>query len=98
PLWQDNPSGGQFLVFTRGTPLGKPIRMTSGGLPEWIPSPVYAQQPVPASVFDPTRRDEDLMGDLARGQKEALGPLYGSYASLVFQLCAQSLDRAAAEE
>ena len=38
------------------------------------------------------------MRDLARGQHEALGPLYGRYAGLVFHIGAQSLDRAAAEE
>ncbi len=38
------------------------------------------------------------MYDLARGRQEALGPLYGRYASLVFQLGVQSLDRPAAEE
>jgi RNA polymerase sigma-70 factor (ECF subfamily) len=53
---------------------------------------MYAQQP------DPVRSDEELMGDLARGQQDALGPLYSRYASLVFQIGVQSLDRAAAEE
>jgi RNA polymerase sigma-70 factor (ECF subfamily) len=38
------------------------------------------------------------MRDLARGQQQALGPLYSRYASLVFHLSAQSLDRAIAEE
>jgi len=38
------------------------------------------------------------MRDLARGQQQALGPLYSRYASLVFHLSAQSLDRAVAEE
>ena len=38
------------------------------------------------------------MRDLARGQQQALGPLYSRYASLVFRLSAQSLDRAVAEE
>ena len=37
------------------------------------------------------------MRDLARGQQQALGPLYSRYASLVFHLSAQSLDRAVAE-
>src|SRR5215467_11917674 len=53
---------------------------------------MYAQQP------DPVRSDEELMAELARGQQEALGPLYSRYASLVFQIGVQSLDRAAAEE
>lgn len=38
------------------------------------------------------------MRDLAAGQQEALGPLYGRYAGLVYHLAAQSLDRAIAEE
>jgi RNA polymerase sigma-70 factor (ECF subfamily) len=59
---------------------------------------VYAQQPVAAASFDPARTDEELMVDLSRGRQDALGPLYGRYASLVFQLGVQSLDRPAAEE
>jgi RNA polymerase sigma-70 factor, ECF subfamily len=58
---------------------------------------VYAQ-PVTAVPGDPTQTDEDLMRELAAGQHEALGPLYSRYASLVFSLGIQSLDRAAAEE
>jgi RNA polymerase sigma factor (sigma-70 family) len=42
--------------------------------------------------------DEALMGDLAAGRQEALGPLYARYAPLVFNLAALSLDRAAAED
>ena len=38
------------------------------------------------------------MRDLRRGQEDSLGPLYGRYASLVFQIAVQSLDRAVAEE
>jgi RNA polymerase sigma-70 factor (ECF subfamily) len=38
------------------------------------------------------------MRELASGQQDALGPLYGRYASLVFQIAVQSLDRPAAEE
>ena len=57
---------------------------------------VYAQS-VAAVLVDP-RTDDELMRDLARGQQDALGPLYSRYASLVFHLCVQSLDRAAAEE
>jgi RNA polymerase sigma-70 factor (ECF subfamily) len=59
---------------------------------------VYAQQPVATAPLDPARSDEDLMYDLASGRQDALGPLYGRYASLVFQLGVQSLDRPAAEE
>jgi RNA polymerase sigma-70 factor (ECF subfamily) len=51
-----------------------------------------------AALVDPPRSDEELMRDLARGQQEALGPLYSRYAALVFHLCVQSLDRPAAEE
>jgi RNA polymerase sigma-70 factor (ECF subfamily) len=59
---------------------------------------VYAQQPVATAPLDPARSDEDLMYDLASGRQDALGPLYTRYASLVFQLGVQSLDRPAAEE
>ena len=59
---------------------------------------VYAQQPVAAAPFDPARSDEDLMGDLASGRQDALGPLYSRYAPLVFQIGVHSLDRTAAEE
>jgi RNA polymerase sigma-70 factor, ECF subfamily len=58
---------------------------------------VYAQ-PMATVLVDPPRTDEELMRALARGQQEALGPLYSRYASLVFHLCVQSLDRPAAEE
>jgi RNA polymerase sigma-70 factor, ECF subfamily len=57
-------------------------------------NPVYAQ--AVTSVVE--RSDEELMLELARGRHEALGPLYGRYAGLVFNLGAQSLDRAIAEE
>jgi len=56
---------------------------------------VYAHA-VTAAVAE--RSDEELMLELARGHHEALGPLYGRYAGLVFHLGAQSLDRAVAEE
>lgn len=42
--------------------------------------------------------DEDLMQQLAAGRQDALGPLYSRYASRIFSIAAQSLDRAAAEE
>ena len=42
--------------------------------------------------------DEELMAELAAGQPEALRPLHGRYAALVFGLAARSLDRDAAEE
>src|SRR5271154_5366748 len=38
------------------------------------------------------------MSELAAGRREALGPVHGRYASLVFGLAARSLDRATAEE
>jgi RNA polymerase sigma-70 factor, ECF subfamily len=57
---------------------------------------VYAQRIVTSA--DPARTDEELMCDLASGRQEALGPLYTRYASLVFGIGVQSLDRAAAEE
>src|SRR5690349_1962413 len=62
-------------------------------------SRVYAHRPVAtASTYEPVRSDEELMRDLASGQQDALGPLYSRYASLVFQIGVQSLDRPAAEE
>jgi len=42
--------------------------------------------------------DEELMRQLAAGHEEALGPLYSRYASRIFSLAGQSLDRATAEE
>ncbi len=42
--------------------------------------------------------DEELMRALAAGKQEALGPLHSRYAALIFNLAAQTLDRAAAEE
>jgi RNA polymerase sigma factor (sigma-70 family) len=51
-----------------------------------------------ASTFEPARTDDELMRDLADGHQDALGPLYSRYASLVFQIGVQSLDRPAAEE
>jgi RNA polymerase sigma-70 factor (ECF subfamily) len=42
--------------------------------------------------------DEALMRELAAGHQDALAPLHGRYAALIFNLAAQTLDRAAAEE
>jgi RNA polymerase sigma-70 factor (ECF subfamily) len=42
--------------------------------------------------------DEELMSELAAGRTEALGPLHGRYAALVYGLAARSLDREGAEE
>jgi RNA polymerase sigma-70 factor (ECF subfamily) len=63
----------------------------------WMARRVYAQAGMATAPVE-TRSDEELMVDLASGQQDALGPLYSRYASLVFHLGAQSLDRAAAEE
>lgn len=49
----------------------------------------------------PERRevsDEELMGQLAAGRQEALGPLYTRYAARIFGLASQSLERTSAEE
>ncbi|MCA1667268.1 MAG: sigma-70 family RNA polymerase sigma factor, partial [Thermomicrobia bacterium] len=42
--------------------------------------------------------DEELMARLAAGEQGALAPLHSRYAALIFNLAAQTLDRAAAEE
>src|ERR671934_1052871 len=42
--------------------------------------------------------DERLVARLAAGEHWALGPLYSRHADFVFNVAAQSLDRAAAEE
>jgi RNA polymerase sigma factor (sigma-70 family) len=42
--------------------------------------------------------DEELMQQIAAGRQDAIGPLHGRYAPLVFNLAAQTLDRATAEE
>jgi RNA polymerase sigma-70 factor (ECF subfamily) len=55
-------------------------------------------EPVPNAELDGTRTDEELVADLADGRQQALGPLYGRYAGLIFHLAAQSLDRGVAEE
>ncbi len=44
------------------------------------------------------RTDEELALRLARGEPDALAPLYGRYAPLVFHIAAQTLDAAAAED
>jgi hypothetical protein len=46
--------------------------------------------PPPSGV---RRSDEELVGHLAAGQQDALGPLHGRYAPLLFNLAAQTLDR-----
>jgi RNA polymerase sigma factor (sigma-70 family) len=60
-------------------------------------NPEYARS-MAARSAGADRTDEELMRDLACGQQEALGPLYSRYASLVFHIGVQSLDRTAAEE
>jgi RNA polymerase sigma-70 factor (ECF subfamily) len=42
--------------------------------------------------------DEELMRRLAAGQQDALGPLHGRYAPLVYNLASQTLGRSGAEE
>ena len=42
--------------------------------------------------------DEELMSLLAAGHQEALGPLHGRYASLIFSIAARSLGHDSAEE
>jgi RNA polymerase sigma-70 factor (ECF subfamily) len=42
--------------------------------------------------------DEELMSQLAAGRQDALGPLHGRYAPLLFALAAQSIGTASAEE
>jgi RNA polymerase sigma-70 factor (ECF subfamily) len=42
--------------------------------------------------------DEELMGQLAAGRPEALGPLHGRYASLIYNLAVQMIGGATAEE
>lgn len=49
-----------------------------------------------AAEKDPS--DEELMGRLAEGRREALGSLHGRYAPLIFGIAARSLGRPAAEE
>jgi RNA polymerase sigma-70 factor (ECF subfamily) len=46
----------------------------------------------------PILSDEELMSQLAAGKKDALGPLHGRYAPLIFSIAAQTIDRATAEE
>lgn len=49
-------------------------------------------------VSQPDTSDEALMRHLAAGRQDALAPLHGRYAPLIFSLVSQSLDRTAAEE
>jgi RNA polymerase sigma-70 factor (ECF subfamily) len=60
--------------------------------------PVTSAVDASNSPQPPGASDEELMRRLAAGQQEALGPLHGRYASLVFNLAAQTIDRATAEE
>ena len=59
--------------------------------PDSSPSSAY-------SALGSAPSDEELMHQLAAGGQDALGPLHGRYASLVFNIAAQSIDRASAEE
>jgi RNA polymerase sigma factor (sigma-70 family) len=47
---------------------------------------------------DPNVSDEELMSQLAAGQQDALGPLHGRYASLVYNVAAQTIGGATADE
>jgi RNA polymerase sigma-70 factor (ECF subfamily) len=51
-----------------------------------------------ASPSEGSQSDEELMRQLAAGRQEALGPLHCRYAALVFNLAAQTIDHATAEE
>jgi RNA polymerase sigma-70 factor (ECF subfamily) len=50
------------------------------------------------SHSDSSLSDEELMSQLAAGRQDALGPLHGRYASLVYNVAAQTIGRATAEE
>jgi RNA polymerase sigma-70 factor (ECF subfamily) len=50
------------------------------------------------SMGEPSPSDEELMSRLAEGRRDALGPLHGRYASLIFDLAQRSIGRTAAEE
>jgi RNA polymerase sigma-70 factor (ECF subfamily) len=51
-----------------------------------------------ASPSGQSLSDEELVRQLAGGRQDAIGPLHGRYAALVFNLAAQTLDRVTAEE
>jgi RNA polymerase sigma-70 factor (ECF subfamily) len=53
---------------------------------------------VDTSQSDAGLSDEDLMIQLAAGRQDALGPLHGRYASLVYNVASQTIGGAAAEE
>src|ERR1700730_10954188 len=55
-------------------------------------------RPVPLTPISDDTSDEELITLLASGQQEALGPLYGRYASLIFNMAPRSVDRSAAED
>jgi RNA polymerase sigma-70 factor (ECF subfamily) len=50
------------------------------------------------SQVDQSLSDEELMRQIAAGRQDALGPLHSRYAPLLFNLAAQSIGRATAEE
>jgi RNA polymerase sigma-70 factor, ECF subfamily len=51
-----------------------------------------------SSQSEPTLSDEELMIQLAAGRQDALGPLHGRYASLIYNVAAQTIGGATAEE
>lgn len=55
-------------------------------------------EPVRATSERRDATDEELMQRLAAGHQDALGPLYTRYATRIFGLASQSLERQAAEE
>jgi RNA polymerase sigma-70 factor (ECF subfamily) len=66
------------------------------GMPAQDRTTTADTSPSPSREASPS--DEDLMRQLAAGRQDALGPLHGRYAPLVFNLAAQTIDRATAEE
>jgi len=56
------------------------------------------QGPNDLSIGGQDPSDEELMSRLASGRRDALGPLHGRYAALIFDIAARSLGRAEAEE
>src|SRR4051812_45196641 len=50
------------------------------------------------SHSDSSLSDEELMSQLAAGRQDALGPLHGRYASLIYNVAAQTIGGATAEE
>jgi RNA polymerase sigma-70 factor (ECF subfamily) len=88
--WWKRPSCDQASLVTTAGKAEPPGRQSAVE-----PAMSTADEVLPNSA---SLSDEDLMRQLAAGRQEALGPLHGRYASLVFNLAAQTIDRATAEE